>query len=172
MTLGMSIETFTIFHVVLSLVGIGSGLIFAAGLIKNRTSNALTAVFLSTTVITSVTGFMFPFHQVTPGIVVGLISLAVLLPAIAALYAFGLSGIWRPVFVLGSVIALYFNVFVLVVQSFRKVPALNALAPKQTEPAFAIAQLIVLVAFIVIGTMAIKRFRPAEEKINAAASGQ
>jgi hypothetical protein len=160
MTLGMSLETFTLVHVVISLIGIATGLVVAFGMIGNKPLKGLTATFLATTVLTSVTGFMFPFHEVTPGIIFSAISLVVLLPTILALYTFHLAHAWRWIYVVGAVVALYLNVFVLVVQSFQKVPALNALAPHQNEPPFAVAQLVVLVIFIVIGTMAVKRFRP------------
>jgi hypothetical protein len=153
--------TFTLVHVLISLVGIATGLIVVFGMIRSQRMDSLTAVFLATTVLTSVTGFLFPFHGVTPGIVVGVLSLAILAPVIYGRYSRGLQGGWRPIYTVGSVVALYFNVFVLIVQSFQKVPALNALAPTQTETPFQVAQGLALVAFIVLGVLATRGFRVA-----------
>jgi hypothetical protein len=160
MTFGLSIETFTLVHVVISLVGIVSGLIVLFGMLAAKRLDALTALFLVTTVLTSVTGFLFPFHGITPGIVVGILSMVVLAIAILARYAMHLAGAWRWIYVVTATIALYFNVFVLIVQSFQKVHALKALAPTQHEPPFAIAQLSTLVIFVVLGIFAAKKFRP------------
>jgi hypothetical protein len=153
-------DTFTIVHVVLSLIGILSGLVVLYGLFTANRMNGWTMLFLVTTVATSVTGFGFPFQGVTPAIILGILSLIVLLAAIVARYVFHLAGSWRWIYVVGSVVALYFNVFVLVVQAFLKIPALHALAPKGSEPPFAIAQGIVLLLFIVAGTLLVKRFHP------------
>jgi hypothetical protein len=153
---------FTAFHVLLSLIGIATGLVVAFGLLISNRMDRLTAVFLGTTVATSVTGFLFPFHGITPGIVVGIISMFTLAAAIYARYSRHLEGGWRRTYVIGSMVSLFFNVFVLIVQSFQKVPALNALAPTQTEPPFAIAQGLNLVLFLVWGYLAIKRFHPSE----------
>jgi hypothetical protein len=153
-------DTFTLVHVVLSLIGILSGLVVLCGLFSANRMNGWTMIFLVTTVATSVTGFGFPFHGVTPAIILGILSLVVLLAAIVARYVFHLAGSWRWIYVVGSVIALYFNVFVLAVQAFLKIPALHALAPTGSEPPFAIAQGIVLLLFIVAGTLAVKRFHP------------
>ena len=154
MTLGMSLSTFTIFHVALSLIGIGSGLIVLFGLIAGRLYSLLTGVFLLTTVATSVTGFLFPFHGITPAIKLGVLSCIALAIALAALYLFHLAGAWRKTFVISACLSLYFNVFVLIVQLFRKVPAIHALAPTQTEPPFKLAQLVTLVAFVVLTVLA------------------
>jgi hypothetical protein len=155
--------TFTFVHVLLSLIGILSGFIVLYGLIASNLMNRWTSVFLATTLATSVTGFFFPFHGVTPAIVLGVLSIVALAAVAAARYAFHLSGAWRWIYFGGSVLALYFNVFVLVVQAFAKIPALHALAP--TEPpsgvAFAVSQGIVLVFFVVAGVFAVRRFRPA-----------
>jgi len=151
-------DTFTVVHVVLSLIGILSGLVVLCGLLTANRMNGWTMLFLITTVATSVTGFGFPFQGVTPAIILGILSLIVLLAAIVARYAFHLAGSWRWIFVVGSVVALYFNVFVLVVQAFLKIPALHALAPKGSEPPFAMAQGIVLVLFILAGTLSVRRF--------------
>jgi hypothetical protein len=153
------LNAFTLFHVILSLIGIGSGFVVVYGLLTGKWLSGSTKLFLWTTVATSVTGFMFPFHGVTPGIIVGLISLAVLAAAIYALHSRRLVGAWGRTFVVTSMLALYLNVFVLVVQSFEKVPALRDLAPTQSEPPFQIAQLVVLVVFIGLGVLATKRFR-------------
>ena len=164
MILGISTETFTLVHVIISLVGIVSGLVVLLGWIARKQFNAWTFIFLASTVATSVTGFFFPFHKVTPAIVVGTISLALLAVAIFALYARHLAGVWRGTYVGTAAIALYLNVFVLVVQSFLKVPTLHALAPTQAEPPFAVAQGIVFVVFLVAGIAAVKRFHPAMTK--------
>jgi hypothetical protein len=160
MMLGMSLSTFTTVHVIISLIGIVSGLIALFGMLGSKRLNGLTALFLLTTVLTSVTGFMFPFTHLTPGHVVGIISLVVLAIAILARYSFHMAGSWRRIYVVTAAIALYLNVFVLVVQSFEKVPALHALAPTQTEGPFKMAQLAVLVLFIVLTVIAVKKFHP------------
>ena len=153
-------DTFTKAHVVLSLIGIVTGLVVLCGLLSSNRMHGWTMIFLITTVATSVTGFFFPFHGVTPAIILGILSLIVLTAAIAARYAFQLARSWRWIYVVGAVVALYFNVFVLVVQTFLNVPALHALAPKGSEPPFATAQGIVLLLFIVAGIKSAKRFHP------------
>ncbi len=159
MILGMSVAAFTQFHVALSLIGIVSGLVVLYGMFQSRRLPATTGIFLAFTAATSITGFMFdsPFD---PARAVGILSLLVLALAIAALYAFKLSGSWRLIYVVCAVIALYFNVFVLVAQTFQKVAFFHALAPTQKEPPFAIAQGIVFVAFIAAGVAAAKKFHP------------
>lgn len=161
MILGMSLSTFTLVHVLLSLIGIGAGLVAMFGLLGGKRFNGWTALFLLTTVLTSVTGFFFPFHKVTPGIVIGVLSLIVLAIAIYARYARRLSGSWRWIYVVTAQIALYLNVFVAIVQAFEKAPPLKALAPTQTEPPFLVAQSIALIFFIVITVVAVKKFRIA-----------
>lgn len=158
MIFGMSLATYTLVHVVLSLLGIGSGLIVLLGMLTGRRLDALTAVFLATTVLTSGTGFGFPFVHLLPSHIVGIMSLVVLAVAIVARYARHLAGAWRTIYVVTAAIALYLNVFVLVVQSFEKVPAVKALAPTQKEPPFAIAQLVVLLVFVALTILAVKRF--------------
>ena len=160
MIAGLSIENFTILHVAISLIGIVSGLIVLSGMLRARRLPGWTALFLVTTVLTSVTGFMFPINGLTPAIVVGVISIVILAIALMALYVKHLSGAWRWIYVTTALAALYFNVFVLIVQSFQKVPALQKLAPTQSEPPFSVTQGVVLVAFLVLGTMAARRFRP------------
>jgi hypothetical protein len=156
---GLTESTFTTVHVVLSLVGIGSGLVVLLGLLRGKDRPGWTLLFLATTVATSVTGFGFPFDHLLPSHKVGIISLVVLAVAIVARYALHLAGPWRPVYVVCAAVALYLNVFVGVVQAFQKVPALTKLAPKQTEPPFVVTQLVVLVLFIVLTIAAAKRFR-------------
>ena len=153
-------DTYTLVHVILSLIGIASGLVVLYGLVTANPMNGWTLLFLVTTVATSLTGFGFPFHGVTPAIIVGILSLLVLTAAIAARYAYHLARSSRWIYIVGAVVALYFNVFVLVVQSFLKIPALHVLAPNGSEPPFAIAQGIVLVLFIIAGFLAVKRFHP------------
>jgi hypothetical protein len=151
---------YTLVHVVISLVGIGSGIVVVLGMLGGRRLDGWTALFLLTTVATSVTGFGFPFDHLLPSHIVGIISLAVLAIAIVGRYVFHLAGAWRWVYVVAAVIAFYLNVFVLIVQTFLKVPAVHALAPTQAEPPFAIVQGAVLVLFVVLGIAAAIRFRP------------
>lgn len=160
MILGMSTATYTFLHVLISLVGIISGLIVMFGLVAGMRLDGLTAVVLTTTVLTSVTGFGFPFEHLLPSHKVGIISLVILAVAIPARYVFHLAGRWRAIYVVGAATALYLNVFVLVFQSFLKVPALKALAPPQKEPPFLVAQLLVLVIFATLTIFATVRFQP------------
>ena len=157
MILGMT--TFTFVHVVISLVGIFSGLVTVFGMIAGKRLDGWTGLFLFMTVLTSVTGFMFPYHGFTPAIGVGILSLVALAMAILARYRRHLVGGWRRTYVISAVIALYLNVFVLVVQLFEKVPVLHAMAPKGSEPPFLITQAIVMVIFVVLGILAAKKFR-------------
>jgi len=159
MILGMSTATFTALHVAISLLGIVSGLIVMYGLLNAKRLDRWTAVFLASTALTSLTGFAFPNEHVTPGQVIGGLSLVVLVIAAAARYGLHLNGAWRWIYVVSAAVALYFNVFVLVVQSFEKVPALRALAPTQKEPPFAVTQLLVLVVFAWLTVLAVRRFR-------------
>jgi hypothetical protein len=156
----MSLETFTLVHVLISLVGLGAGFVVAFGLLASKRLDGWTALFLATTVATSVTGFLFPFERLLPSHIVGIISLVVLALAILARYPLRLAGGWRRVYVINAMLALYLNAFVAVVQVFRNVPALLALAPTQEEPPFAIAQGLVLVLFVGLGVFAVRRFRP------------
>jgi len=153
------LAAFTLFHVAISLVGIFAGFIVAGGLLTTKRLDGWTATFLFFTVATSVTGFMFPFHGFKPSYVVGSISLLILLVAIVARYSRRMAGPWRWIYVVTAMIALYLNVFVLIVQSFMKVPALRALAPTQTEPPFKLTQLVVLAIFVVLTVIASVRFR-------------
>ena len=160
MILGMSIGAFTILHVIITLVAIGSGLIVVGGMFASHKLPVTTALFLLTTALTSITGFLFPIRGFTPALGVGVVACVVLAVALFALYKERLVGAWRWIYVITAVASLYFNVFVLVVQSFVKVSALNALAPTQSEPPFAITQAVVLAVFILIAVIAIVTFRP------------
>jgi polyferredoxin len=157
---GLTTSAFTTVHVIVSLVGILSGLVVLFGLIAGRRFDGWTALFLVTTVATSVTGFGFPFDHLLPSHKVGILSLILLAIAILARYVFRLAGGWRRTYVICAAVSLYLNVFVLVVQLFEKVPALKALAPTQKEPAFGIAQGVVLLIFVALTVMAVRRFRP------------
>jgi hypothetical protein len=150
--------TFTLFHVLLSLVGIATGFVVVFGLITAERLDRWTAVFLATTIATSLTGFLFPFHKLLPSHVIGIISLITLAIAFVARYIRHLTSAWRWIYAVNVVIGLYLNVFVLVAQLFQKIPALKSLAPTQSEPPFLIAQLVVMALFIVLGIFAVKRF--------------
>ncbi len=154
----MILTAFTLFHVALSLVGIGSGLVVLYGFLASKWSSGWNTLFLITTVATSVTGFFFPFHRFLPSHAVGILSLVVLGIAIFARYRYHLVRGWRRTYVITALIALYFNVFVLVAQMFQKIPALKALAPTQTEAPFKLTQLVVLVLFVVLTIRAAAKF--------------
>jgi hypothetical protein len=158
MILGLSASRFTTLHVIISLLGTASGIVVLIGMLSGTPHAGWTAFFLATTVLTSVTGFFFPFTKLLPSHVVGIISLVVLALALLALYAFHLSGAWRGVYVVTAVLALYLNVFVAIVQAFKTQPLLRPLAPTQSEPPFAIAQLAVFVIFVGLGYMALQSF--------------
>ena len=164
MVLGMSLATFTAVHVAISLIAIGSGFLVVFGMMASRTLPVLTTSFMVTTALTSITGFMFPFKGITPAIVVGVLSLVILAIAAIARYARHVGGAWRGVWVITAAIALYFNFFVLIVQSFQKIPALHDLAPTQTEGPFKIAQLFFLLVLIAITTLAFRKFRHASAR--------
>lgn len=153
------LSAFTILHVIVSLVAIASGLFVAYQMLNSQFSPIWTLVFLATTALTSITGFISPISGFTPGMAFGIVSLVALAVAIYALYMRHLAGAWRWIYVVAALAALYLNVFVLVTQSFQKIPALNALAPKGTEPPFVVAQGIVLLAFVWLGYVAVKKFR-------------
>ena len=157
MIFGMT--TFTFVHVVLSLIGIVSGVVVVAGFLASRRFGHWTTVYLASMLATCITGFGFPFAQLLPSHIVGVITLVLLAGVILARYVFNLFGAWRWVYVLGIVISLYLNFFVLVVQLFLKIPAFNKLAPTQSEPPFLIAQLAVLVVFIALGIASTIKFR-------------
>ena len=162
MIFGLSITTYTLIHVVLSLVGIVAGLVVAGGLVAGTRPERWAAVFLVTTVAANVSGFGFPFDHFLPSHAVGIISLVVLAVVIAAHYGKHFAGRWRTTYAVGVVLATYFNVFVLVVQLFRRIPVLFVAAPTQTtEPPFALTQSLVAALFIWLGVAAVKGFRPA-----------
>jgi hypothetical protein len=162
MMLGLSLTNFTILHVIISLVAIASGLVVMFGMLGSQRMPALTGIFLVTTILTSVTGLMFPFTELLPSHVLGIISLVLLAIACLALYGRHLTGFWRPVYVVTALVSLYLNVFVLVIQSFLKIPALHALAPGNPPNAtiFAITQGVVLLLFAVAIFSVWRRFRP------------
>ena len=166
MILGMSTATFVLVHVVISLIGIVAGIIVMFGMLSSKRQPGLTAIFLLTTILTSATGFLIPpllFDKTLPSHIVGLLSLVLLLFACVALYFMKLSGAWRWIYALTALLALYLNVFVLVIQSFLKVPALHAVAPSvpPSGPVFGVVQGIVLVFFVLMIIGALRRFRPA-----------
>jgi hypothetical protein len=170
MILGMSIPTFTLLHVILSLIGIASGLVAILAMTRSRLLPGWTLVFLLMTILTSVTGYFFPVDKILPSHIVGAISLAVLAVAVVALYRYNATSKRRWIYAVSAVISLYLNVFVLVVQGFLKIAPLKALAPTQSEPPFVIAQGVAFLAFIVIGYFAVRRFHPevAQHKLRPA----
>jgi hypothetical protein len=160
MILGMSFSAFTTLHVIISLIGIVTGIVVVLGMLGGRKLSGWTAIFLATTVLTSATGFLFPFTKLLPSHVVGILSLVVLAAAMLAFYVFRLDGPWRWIYVAGAVLALYLNAFVAVVQAFQKLAFLQPLAPTQAEAPFIVAQVAVLAIFAALGVLAVKRFHP------------
>jgi len=158
MIFGLSVFTFS--HVLVSLLGITSGLVVTYGLLISKRFDGWTIFFLGTTAATSLTGFLFPYHGFTPAIGTGILSMVVLIMASVALYWFHLTGIWRSIYVATAVTAFYLNVFVFIVQAFQKIAVLKALAPTQSEPPFLIAQGAALLVFIAVGFGAARRFHP------------
>ena len=156
MILGLTISTFTIVHVIISLVGIIAGFVAIAGFLRSERLDGWNALFLATTVLTSVTGFLFPRTAVTPAQIVGVMSLVLLIVAIVARYPLHLSGAWRWIYVITALIAQYFNFAVLIIQSFQKIGPLKALAPTQSEPPFLITQGVVLVLFLLLGIFSVR----------------
>ena len=160
--MGISLTTFTLLHVLISLIGIVAGLIAMIGWLKSDPSRIPTAIFLAATILTSVTGFLFPFTKLLPSHIVGIISLVMLAFATFALYAKRVSGFWRPIYTITAVLSLYLNVFVLLVQAFLKISLLKAWAPTQTEPAFLVAQAAAFLLFFTLAILTTVRFRPAQ----------
>ncbi len=156
----MILQIYTIIHTVISLVAIFTGLVVVLGMLGGKRLDGWTKWFLSTAVATTITGFFFPFHSFTPAIGLGIISLPFLALTIFARYQKHLAGPWRWIYVIGAVICLYFNLFVLVVQAFEKIPALHALAPTQSEPPFKFTQLVVLLVSVLLAIVAAIRFHP------------
>jgi hypothetical protein len=161
----MILQIYTIVHTLISLVAIFTGVVAVFGMLASSRLDGWTKWFLITAVATTVTGFFFPFHGFTPAIGLGIISLPFLALTLFARYPKHLSGAWRWIYVIGAVICLYFNLFVAVVQSFEKIPALHAMAPTQTEPPFKHTQLVVLALFILLGIVAVIRFRPEPARV-------
>ena len=162
MMLGLSLSAFTILHVIISLIAIVAGLIVMFGMLGSKQMPGLTAIFLIFTILTNVTGFGFPFEKLLPSHVIGIISLVLLAIACLALYAMGLKGVWRPIYIVTALVALYLNVFVLVIQSFLKIPTLTALAPGNppSGPVFGVVQGLVLLFFAVMTVRVWRRYRP------------
>src|SRR5437763_9297786 len=156
----MILRAYTIIHTLISLVAIFTGFVVVFGLLAGNRLDGWTRWFLITAVATTVTGFFFPFHGFTPAIGLGIISLPFLALTIYARYSKRLGGAWRWIYAIGAVICLYFNLFVLVVQAFEKIPVLHAIAPTQTEPPFKLTQLVVLTLFVLLGIVEAIRFRP------------
>jgi hypothetical protein len=160
MTFGLSIEAFTVLHVVISMLAIFAGFVVVGGMFANTVLAGWTVIFLIMTILTLLTGFLFPIRSVTPALVVGVIASLILILALLALYRHRLAGRWSAVYAVCVIVSLYLNVFVLIVQGFQKVSFLQPYAPTGSEPAFAIAQGVALVAFVILGAMAVKRFHP------------
>lgn len=156
----MILQIYTIIHTLISLIAIFTGFIVLFGLLGSQRLSGWTKWFVTSAVATTATGFFFPFHGLTPAFKLGIISAVVLAITIYARYLKNLTGPWRWIYVVGAVISLYFNVFVLIVQLFEKVPALHAMAPTQTEQPFKITQLVVLAFFVLFTITAAIRFRP------------
>jgi hypothetical protein len=161
----MILNIYTIIHTALSLIAIFTGLVVVFGMLASLRLDAWTKWFLITAVATTVTGFFFPFHGFTPAIGLGIVSLPFLAVTVFARYPGRLRGAWRWIYVIGAVISLYFNLFVLVVQSFEKIPSLHALAPTQTESPFKLAQLVVLAFAVVLALIAVVRFHPSQDSL-------
>jgi len=161
----MILHIYTIIHTLISLIAIFTGLIVVFGMIGGKRLDGWTKWFLITAVLTTATGFFFPFHGFTPAIGLGIISLPFLALTVFARCSKQLAGAWRWIYVIGAVICLYFNLFVLVVQLFEKVPALHAIAPTQTEMPFKLTQLVVLVLSVVLASIAVVRFHPVRARV-------
>ena len=161
MTWGIPTHLFLQIHVALSLIALVAGLIVLYGLLKGRAYGGWTALFLVTTILTSVTGFPLPPFGFDPPRMVGILSLALLGVAVAGYYLFHLAGAWRWIYVVTAIAALYLDAFVGVVQAFAKIPSLHELAPTQSEPPFVVAQVAVLAFFVILGFVAARKFHPA-----------
>ncbi|MBB5573138.1 MULTISPECIES: hypothetical protein [Rhizobium] len=148
-------------HVIISLIAIVAGVIVAEGLISVKRHERSTLVYMVTILLTSLTGFLFPFNGVTPGILFGIITVLLFIPTAIARYKQRMAGVWRLVFIVGSLLMLYLNCVVLIVQSFQKIPFLNALAPTGNEPPILAVQTVLLVAFLIVGFLSVRRFRPS-----------
>ena len=160
MIFGMSMSTFINVHVALSLIGIATGLVALFALIRSKLARATTAVFLATTILTSVTGFPIPPYGFDPPRAFGVVSLVLLALSVLGLYVFKLAGHWRWIYVTTALTALLLNCFVAVVQTFQKVAFFHALAPTQSEAPFRSALMALFAGFLVLGFLAVRRFRP------------
>jgi hypothetical protein len=160
MIIGLSVAAFTELHVVISLIGIATGIVFVAGMLAGRWLDGWNVAFLVTTILTSVTGFMFHSKAFGPPHIVGVISLVTLAIALFALYARGRTGLWRVVYIVAAVLALWLNAFVGVVQTFQKIGFFNRFAPTGSEPPFLVAHAAVLVFFGLLGWQAVRRTMP------------
>jgi hypothetical protein len=160
MVLGLGLPTFTFLHVVISLIGVASGFVVMSELLKSQYFGSWTAIFLVTTIVTSASGFLFPFSKLLPSHIVGIISLAFLAVAVFSFYVKRMHGIWRLIYVVTAMLSLYLNVFVMIIQGFLKIPVLRGLAPTQTEPPFLIVQGVILVAFVAVIAVAAIRHKP------------
>jgi hypothetical protein len=160
MMLGLNMFQFIYFHVFLSVIGLGAGIFVLLGFISSKNYSILTSAFLVSTLLTSLTGFLFPWHGFTPGIVLGILSIIALAVAIYALYGKKLDGQWRAIYVITACVALYFNFFILVVQAYDKVHLLHTIAPSQLSPGFVITQVVLLLIFILLTARSVKRFHP------------
>jgi hypothetical protein len=163
MMLGLSLSAFTELHVAISLIAIVAGLVVMFGMLGPYHDGAVTGIFLLFTVLTSVTGFMFPFNGVTPGIMIGILSCVLLAIACLALYSMKAAGPWRWIYLVAALVSLYLNVFVLVIQSFLKFPALHEIAPGNppSGPVFGAVQGVVLLFFAVMIFQVWRRYKPA-----------
>ncbi|MDL2407134.1 hypothetical protein PY650_15970 [Rhizobium calliandrae] len=150
----------TLIHVIISLIAIVTGIAVAHGFLTGKRYERTTLIYMVTTILTSLTGFLFPFNGVTPGIVVGTLCVLIFIPTALALYKFRLTGIWRPVYVVGALALLFFNCLVLIVQSFQKIPPLHALAPADNAPPVLASQLVLLAVIVIVGFLSVRRFRP------------
>lgn len=168
MILGLTLGQFTLLHVVISMIAIATGFGVLAGVLSSTRLPVWTALFWVFTVLTTITGFMFPLNGFTPALGTGIVAAVVFIPSLVGLYIYRLRGKWRWIYAAGAVVSLYLNVFVFIVQSFLKVPLLNALAPTGTEQPFALTQGAVLAVFVLIGIIATWRFRPAGSVATAA----
>jgi len=165
MIFGLSLSGFTTLHVLLSLIGIVAGVVVAFGMLGASRLPGWTALFLTSTVLTSVTGFMFPFTRLLPSHVFAIISLLALAVAVLAYYVFRLEGLWRWLYILSAILALYLNAFVGVVQAFQKLAFLAPLAPTQSELPFVVAQLALLVLCVALGGLALRSFHPTQRAV-------
>jgi len=153
-------STFTRVHVLISLIAIVPGLVVLADMPSSSRLDGWAAVFISTTALTSITGFGFPFERLLPSRKAGIVSLVVLPVTILARYAFRMRGTWRGLYVVTAIATLWLNVFVPVARPFNKVPTLNAVAPTRSEPPFLVAQTVVRIVFVLLTFSALRKFHP------------